>query len=259
MVNKIIDPYRYPIRYTQTVVRVKEEVHPILPPVPPPVDGYTLSTQFACIPTPYSVSPAGDPLTCRALSYINNVDPSNTTLYGHIETILACSVPLFQHVLTDLHRDNPLPQRIQGSCRYTEWDEPEEPEHSDDEEGWANYEREMRTWALQRPLSIPDIPDDGYPGGLEERRTIVSLRGKTVKIILQVMDICLVCVLRPHLYKKVSLILISFCLSSQTPERPQFSGTPSHVAGMRNEHIVACAFHCISSVSLALSNHQCHL
>ncbi|TCD65441.1 hypothetical protein EIP91_002697 [Steccherinum ochraceum] len=223
---RIIDPYRYPIRYTQTVARVGEEIHPVLPPVPPPVDGYTLSTRFACIPTPYSISPSGEPLSCRALSYINSVDPSNTSLCGHIETIVARSIPLFEHVLTDLHRDNPLHQRIRGSCRYTEWDEPEEPEHSDDEEGWANYEREMRTWTLQRPLSIPDLPDGGYPGGLEEKRTVVNLRGKTVKVLLQVTDI--------HL----------------TPERPQFPGTPCHVAGMRNEHIVACAFHCISSVSL---------
>lgn len=190
----IVNPYSYPVIYNQTfTLSLCRELRPAVPPTPPPVDEYTLSTRFACIPTLFSVSPSDKGLACHAHAYINNVDPSLISLHSHIETILAKSIPLLEHVLTDLHRDNPLPQRIKGSCVYTEWDEPEEPEHSDDEDGWANYEREMRTWTLQRPISIPDIPEAGYPGGLEERRTVVSLRGKDVKVLLKVTDIRLVC------------------------------------------------------------------
>lgn len=129
------------------------------------------------------------------MSYINNLHPDHVVLYSQIEHSLAMSVPLLEHVLTDLHRDNPLYQRIMGSCKYTEWDEPEEPEHSDDEEGWANYEREMRTWALQRPIAIPDVPEKGYEGGLEERRTVISLRGRLVTVFVKVSDVRLVSLL----------------------------------------------------------------
>jgi len=227
----LIDPYAFPLRYNHTLVySARGQLHHASPPTRPTVDGYTLSTRFADLPTSFSISAADDNLAAHALAYINNVDPSFTALYSHIETVLAQSIPLFEHVLTDLHRDNPLPQRIKGSCKYTEWDEPEEPEHSDDEDGWATYEREMRTWALQRPIAIPDIPATGYPGGLEERRTVVSLRGTTVKVLVKVSDIRL------------------------TPERPHFPGTPWQVAGMRNEHVVACAFHCVSSDNITPLN-----
>ena len=201
VLSDIADPFSFPVRYTHTFVRSPDkELQPAPLPVVPQADGYTFSTQFACLPTAFSISPLDEPLTAHALSYINNIHPSHGSLYNHIETVLARSVPLFEHVLTDLHRDNPLYQRIKGSCKYTEWDEPEEPEHSDDEEGWATYEREMRIWALQRPISVPDIPEAGYQGGLEERRTTISLRGKTVHALLRITDINLVrCILRAYL------------------------------------------------------------
>ncbi|THH33338.1 hypothetical protein EUX98_g822 [Antrodiella citrinella] len=224
----IVDPYTYPVRYNNTLVRAPDgQLHFAVPPVEPPVDGYTVSTHFASLPTSFSISHADGVLTAHSLAYINGIDPSLSALYSYIEHALAKTIPLFEHVLTDLHRDNPLPQRIRGSCKYTVWDEPEEPEHSDDEDGWAKYGREMRTWALQRPIAIPDIPDTGYPGGLEKRRTVVSLRGSTIKVIVKVTDIRL------------------------TPEKPQFLAEPWQVAGMRNEHVVACAFHCIACDNIA--------
>jgi hypothetical protein len=101
-------------------------------------------------------------------------------------------LPLFEHTLTDLHRSNPLAQRIQGPYKYTVWDEPDEPEFSDDEEGWAAYDREMRNWEMTRPIQLPDIPDAGYPGGLERRNYVMSLKGRKLQAIVQVSDTRLV-------------------------------------------------------------------
>jgi hypothetical protein len=101
-------------------------------------------------------------------------------------------VPLFSHVLTDLHRNNPHPRRIQGHCRYIEWDEPEPPEHSDDEDGWSAYERDVRHWVMHRPIEIPDVPTNGYPGGLESRKYAVDLHGRTLQVVVHVSEIRLV-------------------------------------------------------------------
>jgi hypothetical protein len=119
----------------------------ILQPQPSayPLGSYFVSQKFTFLPTDFSVSITG---RVKFLSYINNLNPSRTFLYQSLENLLGCCVPLFSHVLTDLHRNNPLPQRIKGHCRYTEWDEPEPPEHSDDEEGWSAYERDVQHWAM---------------------------------------------------------------------------------------------------------------
>ncbi|KAH8099797.1 hypothetical protein BXZ70DRAFT_894402 [Cristinia sonorae] len=227
LAHDIINPYHCPVRYNVTLkLSSDKKLRPIPPPNPLAIDRYTLSSVFASLPTEFTISPPSEDLACHALGYINNIHPSHKSLYSQIEAILAKTIPLFEHVLTDLHRDNPLPQRIKGSCKYTEWDEPEEPEHSDDEDGWARHERELRTWVLQRPISIPDIPLEGYTGGLEDRRTLVSLRGMTVKVLVKVTDITL------------------------TSEKSEFPGDVWEVAGMRNEQIVACALHCISSSNI---------
>lgn len=135
------------------------------------------------------MSPTG---RIKAISYINNLHPRETVLYGFIEDLLERCLPLFGHVLTDLHRNNPLYQRIKGACRYTEWDEPEPPDHSDDEDGWSRYERDVRKWVMQRPIQLPDVPVNGYQGGLETRRHVVDLLGKTLQIVVHVYDIQLV-------------------------------------------------------------------
>lgn len=192
--HAVVDPFLYPLVYSHSLVKDTEGKLNILKPSPTPQDSYTASNKFACIPSVFTISTNHtDKPTASCISYINNIRPSYTALYSQIEKIVSLSVPLLEHVLTDLHRNNPLPQRIPGSCKYTEWNEPEEPEHSDDDEGWLNYEREIRRWALMRPLKLPDIAESGYPGGLEQRKHIVSLRGCKIKLIVEVTDIRLVC------------------------------------------------------------------
>lgn len=185
----------YPLMFRRTYAFTDDNRHDLQVenvPMSPLGNLYAHSFRFSFIATPFRVSPPDSQLTTSALAYINNVDPSLTDLYVAIEDALASSVPLFERVLTDLHRTNPLRQRIPGSCRYTEWDEPDPPDDSEDEEGWFLYEREMRSWSLQRPLELPDIPKVGYRGGLETRRHVVSLRGRDIEVIVKVTEIHLV-------------------------------------------------------------------
>ncbi|KAF9532096.1 hypothetical protein CPB83DRAFT_848337 [Crepidotus variabilis] len=191
-------------------------------PVPPPpkTDIYTLSSRFQLLPTDIFIRIDG---TTKFLSYINNLHPQHhRTTYDLLQQLFDGFVPLFENALTDLHRNNPMYHRIPGPSRYTVWNEPEAPEHSDDDEGWIEYEREMREWALKRPINLPDVQTSGYSGNLHKRRHIVKLRNRVVQVITRVMDIRL------------------------TPDRPAFEGNKWHVEGMRGERIVACGFHCLS-------------
>lgn len=188
----LIDPYLYPLIYNRSLAPDPENAALKRPvEAPPKTDAYTKSSLFALLPADFVVSPSG---SVRFTSYINNLEPWRAQHYDTLETILAAFIPLFEHSLTDLHRHNPLPQRIKGSCRYTEWEEPDPPEHSDDEGGWATYEREMRHWIMQRPIHLPDVPECGYTGGLEHRKRTVSLRGTNLQVIVDLHDTELVSV-----------------------------------------------------------------
>jgi Protein of unknown function (DUF4246) len=186
-----IDPFLHCLVYNRTLVSSSYNRHFPSRPIPSPSAGdiYTVSPQFAFLPSEALISSSG---IASFTSYINNLHPSRITLYAHLETTLTSLLPLFEHTLTDLHRSNPLAQRIQGPYKYTVWDEPDEPEFSDDEEGWAAFDREMRLWEMTRPINLPDIPDTGYPGGLERRNHVVSLKGRKLQVIVQVSDTRLV-------------------------------------------------------------------
>ncbi|KAJ3829194.1 hypothetical protein F5880DRAFT_1620787 [Lentinula raphanica] len=209
----IIDSTQNPLVYRHTLV-----ASPSLRTWPPPqlTDMYTLSRRYALLPSNAQISPSGK---VEFTSYINDLDRQHhETTYQLLQEALTSFIPLFEHTLTDLHRNNPLPQRIPGTCRYTVWDEPDAPEHSDDEEEWVNYERELRQWSLNRPINLPDVPLTGYAGGLERRRHLVSLKSKKLQFIVNVSE-----------YRTI-------------PGQTEFPGTLWHVEGMLNERIVACGY-----------------
>lgn len=189
----LIDPYLHCLVYHRTLVSCGP---PKAQSPPPMTDNYTVSQRFSLLPTDVSVSQSG---AVQFLSYINNLHPRHTSLYQLLETTLTAFVPLFEHTLTDLHRNNPLTQRIPGPCRYTVWDEPDPPEFSDDEEGWSTYEHDMRDWIMNRPIHLPDVPDGGYPGGLERRKHTVNLRGRNLQIIVNLSETRLVSITSYHM------------------------------------------------------------
>lgn len=180
----LADPYRHGLIYGRTYT-----YPPSLEP-PFPIGDYCVSSKFAALPTDLIVSPASYSVKC--LSYINGIDPVLQDVYNSLEVILGTFISLFEHVLTDLHRNNPLPHRIKGTCRYKEWDEPDPPEHSDDDEGWHQFHRELEHWELNRPIQIPDVPKSGYPGDLPRRNYEVNLRGRRIQVLFKVTDFHLV-------------------------------------------------------------------
>lgn len=202
----LVDPLLYPLVYGRSLVSYQ---HRLPRQVPAPTsDMYTVCSEFALLPSDVEVSPSG---SIRFLSYINDIHPQQQPrLYKALETTLAAFIPLFEHSLTDLHRNNPLAQRIPGPCRYTVWDEPDPPEYSDDEDGWMTYERDMRHWILNRPIQLPDVPDTGYIGGLEHRNHLVSLRGRNLQIIVNITETRLVSVLLVSHEEDERIIYISF-------------------------------------------------
>lgn len=188
--SMIIDPFSHCLVYGRTLVHDFHQTDGPRPqPAPSHLGNYFVSQKFSFLPSDLVVHPSG---AVEFDSYINNLHPRHSSLYRGLENLLRACLPLFSNVLTDLHRNNPLPQRIKGACRYTEWDEPEPPEHSDDEEGWATYERDVRSWIMHRPILLPDVPPNGYPGGIENRKYNVDLRGRKLQVVVNVFETRLV-------------------------------------------------------------------
>ncbi|KAL0951873.1 hypothetical protein HGRIS_008533 [Hohenbuehelia grisea] len=216
-VSFILDPYLYPLVYHRSLVQHRGDSYST---VPAPSGDALYLTSSSMLPSRVHVSPSSEAIFT---SYINNVETaSHPEMYASLGSLLSAFIPMFEHTLTDLHRNNPLGQRIPGPCKYAEWDEPDSPEYSDDEAGWVAYERELRAWTLNRPIRLPDVPKNGYIGGLEKRRHQVKLTGRDIYVIVQIEDIRL------------------------DPDKPEYAGSSWSVCGMLNERVVACGVYCAS-------------
>lgn len=226
LTHRIIDPYLHPLIYGRTLAYDSVREGFLRPELVSNITDATstdfLSQKFACLPCDFVIAQDG---TAKALSYINNLHPCYSALYRHFEELLSKCVPMFEHVLTDLHTDNPTRVRIQGPSSSAEWEEPESPDFSRDFADWSAFESKKRQWIMRRSI-VPDVPITGYPGGLEERRHLVQLRGKTLQVIHDVYDICI------------------------KPGGPAFQGSQWHVEGMKNERIIACVLYNASSENI---------
>lgn len=204
-----------------------------------------MSRRYAYLPTEFAVSPEGN---VRALSYINNLHPEHKGLYCHLEELLRNTLPLFEHVLTDLHRNNPVAPRIIVPHDFL--DLPWSPcEWADDFE-WASWEARARNWLLYLPIKIADVPPTGYPGGLENRNRKVKLRGRTLQVVFHVFETKLVC------DSSFGSNLTKF--RYKQPGEPAFRESPWQVEGMKNEQIVACAYYYISVVGQDITRSENH-
>lgn len=239
-----MDPCLYGLVYDKTLVSSAGDAPQLCPP--PNTDTtsamFGVSRRFSYIATPFTISSVQEPPRAVAQSYINNIDPDNQVLYEDIQVLLAKCIPLFEHVLTDLHRNSPLRQRITGTYAYTVWDEPDEPEESDDEQAWQEFHLIMAHWSLNRPISLPDVPREGFVHK-PKSSFMVSLRGRTVKVIVRVSKLRLVSCTLSMSFRQITHII-------QYSGGVVFHKTPWHVEGMRNDHIVACALYCTEMVGV---------
>ncbi|KAI5121385.1 hypothetical protein M0805_001198 [Coniferiporia weirii] len=192
-----------------------------LKPLPSPsfsTPGHLKSKKFQWLPTDFAV--AGDG-TVKGVGYINNLHPSHEKLYGGIERVLGVFIPLFERVLTDML--HPLPTRIPDDYEALEDCGPaflRPPDSRDEGEGDSNVNYYQRfadyiegAWNDDPIVGLPDV--NIYTGDLETRYTTVSLRGRTIQVIVKLANIQL------------------------TSEKPEYKGGSWHIEGMAHEHIVA--------------------
>ncbi|PIL29309.1 hypothetical protein GSI_09360 [Ganoderma sinense ZZ0214-1] len=175
---------------------------------------YVISPKFQWLPTDFEVSAEGG---VRALSYINNLHPTHhRALYPAISSILARFIPLFENVLTDAI--NPEPQNAVRPNPH-EWynhvysenpDVPRPYDEPDPED--STFKDENGYWYGRWPYVPEPVP---FQPPSTEGRTTVSLRGRTLQVIVKLANIVL------------------------TPDNPAYPGGSWHVEGMANEAIVA--------------------
>ncbi|KZV97535.1 hypothetical protein EXIGLDRAFT_832794 [Exidia glandulosa HHB12029] len=200
LVLDLVHPSLYPLVYGRTLVHQPQGLKVAEAP-----EGSSVTSQrFAWLPTNFLVGASG----VKALGYINNVHPSNTTLLTALECIVGAFVPLFERVLTDLLPENSIPLRVRDEYEWTEMDE----QYSDESDN--EYERRYDVWFYNyRHVIIPDAP--AYPGGIDKRAKVYTLKGREIQVIVKLTTIIL------------------------TPEKPEYPGGPWHVEGTNNERIVA--------------------
>lgn len=161
------------------------------------------SVKFQWLPTDFQVNGKGD---VKALGYINNLHPSHEGLFKCIEDVIKYFIPLWERVLTDMVHD--LPMRIPGPYLPIEQVDPNYPkekqnkrkggvegvEDDDEEENyWELVEDYMdNVWSDNKIVGLPDVPEEGYSGGLEMRNQYISLGGKKLQIIVKLANIHLV-------------------------------------------------------------------
>ncbi|KAG9041731.1 hypothetical protein FS837_011825 [Tulasnella sp. UAMH 9824] len=236
----LVHPSLYPIVYGRTLGyprrkrpenRQIKDFRPVIGPDPSNIhrgEDWSFSEKFAWLSTDFKI--AGDGSSAKAVSYINNLHPSHTELYSIIEALVARFSFLFDRVLTDL------------SCFHETWhpritehytfedgiypgEEPEQEDGEDDDE----YDARIEAWNMQRPLSLPTVPTDGYTKDISKRPKAYTIRGKEAQIIVKLANI--------HL----------------TPEKPVYPGGSWHVEGMANERIVASGIYYYDSENISES------
>ncbi|KAL3670205.1 hypothetical protein V7S43_004518 [Phytophthora oleae] len=159
------------------------------------------NSDYQWIPTDFYVSEGGEPgvageIEVRCLSYINNLHPEkHVGLYDSIQQILGRFVPLFERMLSD---------RAAGMLP-------------------ATFDVDMMNHEPSRELPLrPRVPDVVEP----EEETMISLRGKTVQVIVKIAEIIL------------------------TLQKPTYSGGAWHMEGTSAEKIVGTGIYYFGSENI---------
>ncbi|KAF5357430.1 hypothetical protein D9757_013333 [Collybiopsis confluens] len=155
----IIDPMLYPLVYNRTLISYPpfHTVH--TQPPPQLTDIYTLSQQYALLPSDVYVSPSGG---AKFLSYINDLNPdTHNAIY-----------PLLENALTSLYLYSNMSSPIYtGTILFRN-------------EYLGRVDIRYGTNLTHRNIRM--MKKSGYAGGLEKRRVRVSLKGKRLQTIVRV-------------------------------------------------------------------------
>ncbi|TBU22544.1 hypothetical protein BD311DRAFT_770246 [Dichomitus squalens] len=209
--------YRHDARHADPIVPLTLDDYMSRRPDLEQTSGSFVSLDYQWIPTDFEVSESGN---VRSLAYINNLHPiHHQALYLTISSVLSLFVPMFEKVLSDAL--SPSPPHVIRLHPYEWYDhvdslkpkwgaESQDRRAEEYDAAWVEWEK-YHQWP-----HIPE-PDPFAPPSAadEENRVTISLRGRTVQVIIKLANIIL------------------------TPENPKYPGGSWHVEGMENENIVA--------------------
>ena len=174
-------------------------------------DAECISKRFQWLPSDFSVDDEGR--VTLISPYINNVHPTrNKELYSVIPEILQHALPMYERVLSDLLRPI-LPMRIATSdgrgwggeeTADCIWEDGIPYPNSASEE---EYDADEYAWYEKRGFKLPDGREK-YDGDLKVMSDRLSLKGRTVQVIVKLANIIL------------------------TPENPEYPGGKWHVEGL---------------------------
>jgi len=218
LVLDLVHPSLYPIVYGRTVGKGLDSTATAVLVAPEfrGSDSIFSSEKFQWLPSDFFVDHAGK--VTLASAYINNIHPTwHKELYSVIPEILQCALPMFERVLSDAIRPL-LPMRIATSGGRGWRDEetadciwgggtPPGPESSSehefysDEEGW--FERRRHRFNFNTPDAR-----ESYDGDLEVMKDRISLKGRTLQVIVKLANIVL------------------------TPEKSYYPGGKWHIEGL---------------------------
>ena len=212
LVLDLVHPSLYPIVYDRTMGKISgSDTTTVLEcPELEGGDPQFVSKRFQWLPSDFSVE--GDGMVSLTSPYINNIHPTrHNELYSVIPKILQHALPMFERVLSDLLRPL-LPMRIATSGSRG-WGNEETadciwengipyPNSSSEEE----FEEDPDAWYAKRKFNTPDAKKK-YDGDLKAMGDQISLKGRTLQIIVKLANIIL------------------------TPEKPEYPGGKWHVEG----------------------------
>ena len=252
LVLDLVHPSLFCIAYGSTHVRhVSEIAETSLEVIEPPADpadtpvrqyrGYSHNTYVdpatsrlhQWLPTDVQIQQANNgSFTAKFLNYINNLHPNkHSKLYGTLEGVLACFIPLWERILGDLLWHEEPPSRVpdgyiiqDGAPESPTWSDYRRLEDDPDvQKKFDRYHAAHEEWS-KNCLVLPDA-EPYVPGHrvAPHRTRQYGLANRELQIITKLANI----LLEP----------------SEGPNavagKDRYHGGSWHVEGMRNEHIVA--------------------
>jgi hypothetical protein len=200
LVLNLVDPALYPIVFGHTTAEGPASMRNSMSP----------SYKFQLLPSDFFVDPEGN--VTLTSPYINNVHPTrHKDLYSVIPEILQLALPMFERVLSDMVRPL-LRMRIITSVKDGQTDEEsadciwDGPVVRADPSSEEEYDNHPERWLAKHSFRTPDAREL-YDGDLEVMKDRISLRGRTLQVIVKLANVIL------------------------TPEKPRFSGGEWHVEG----------------------------
>ncbi|KAJ5578198.1 uncharacterized protein N7459_007162 [Penicillium hispanicum] len=189
------------------------------------------STKFQWLPCDVQFEGDDAESRCRIVSYINNLHPTqHRPLYGVLERIIGCAIPLWNRTLTGSKNTSPRMQF--DRVRYHEHPDPEpqweDRENFDDDE----YRRRRDVWQSTQRVILPE-PKAFQPPEIDPELEI-NLRNAFGAARLQV--------------------IVKLANIELTPEKPEYAGGSWHIEGQMNERICATAIYYYDSANITESS-----